>query len=81
MITEYNNSNSRCSVATRCVHAGQDPNGHHNARNEPIYQTTSYVFDNAEHAANRFNLSDATLSDVEKQATGDELYRVSVTDY
>ncbi len=42
------------------VHAGQeqaDPTT--GARAVPIYQTTSYVFDNAQHAANRFNLSDA----------------------
>src|SRR5699024_1666967 len=33
--------------------------GSSNSRNVPIHQTTSYVFDSAEHAANRFNLSDA----------------------
>ncbi|HEX3768363.1 MAG TPA: PLP-dependent transferase, partial [Puia sp.] len=38
------------------LHAGQtaDPTTH--ARAVPIYQTTSYVFDNAEHAANLFGL-------------------------
>lgn len=59
MTTKYDNSNSNWSFATRSVHAGQNLDGHHNARNVPIYQTTSYVFNDAEHAANRFNLSDA----------------------
>ncbi|MDT9591832.1 O-acetylhomoserine aminocarboxypropyltransferase/cysteine synthase family protein [Nocardioides zeae] len=43
---------------TLAVHAGQeeaDPAT--NARAVPIYQTTSYVFDDTEHAANLFNLS------------------------
>lgn len=43
---------------TITVHAGQeeaDPAT--NARAVPIYQTTSYVFDDTEHAANLFNLS------------------------
>ena len=59
MTTKYDNSNSNWSFATRSVHAGQNLDGHHNARNVPIYHTTSYVFNDAEHAANRFNLSDA----------------------
>ena len=59
MTTKYDNSNSNWSFATRSVHTGQNLDGHHNARNVPIYQTTSYVFNDAEHAANRFNLSDA----------------------
>ena len=37
-------------------HAGQQPDPTTNARALPIYQTTSYVFDNAEHAANLFAL-------------------------
>lgn len=59
MTTKYDNSNADWSFATRSVHAGQNLDGAHNSRNVPIYQTTSYVFDDAEHAANRFNLSDA----------------------
>lgn len=41
------------------LHAGQEqPDSATGARAVPIYQTTSYVFDNCEHAAARFNLSD-----------------------
>ncbi|HEY1133545.1 MAG TPA: O-acetylhomoserine aminocarboxypropyltransferase/cysteine synthase family protein [Nocardioides sp.] len=43
---------------TLAVHAGQEePDSATNARAVPIYQTTSYVFDDTEHAANLFNLS------------------------
>lgn len=42
---------------TLCLHAGQIPDAATGARALPIYQTTSYVFDSAEHAANLFNLS------------------------
>lgn len=42
------------------VHAGQEsPDPATGARAVPIYQTTAYVFDNFDHAAARFNLSDA----------------------
>lgn len=42
---------------TLAVHAGQEePDSATNARAVPIYQTTSYVFDNAEHAADLFAL-------------------------
>lgn len=34
------------------LHAGQVPDPVTNARAVPIYQTTSYVFNNAEHGAN-----------------------------
>ena len=43
---------------TRQIHAGQAPDAATGARALPIYQTTSYVFDNAEQAANRFALTD-----------------------
>src|SRR5579862_6391163 len=42
--------------ATRALHAGQRPDSETGARAVPIYQTTSYVFDDTEHAANLFNL-------------------------
>lgn len=59
-MTKYDNSNfENWSLATRALHVGQDLDGSANSRNVPIHQTTSYVFDSAEHAANRFNLSDA----------------------
>jgi len=38
------------------IHAGQDPAPGTNARAVPIYQTTSYTFDSAEHGANLFAL-------------------------
>jgi O-acetylhomoserine (thiol)-lyase len=41
---------------TLCLHAGQIPDPATGARAVPIYQTTSYVFDSAEHAASLFNL-------------------------
>ncbi|WP_101877112.1 O-acetylhomoserine aminocarboxypropyltransferase/cysteine synthase family protein [Lachnoclostridium edouardi] len=42
------------------VHAGQEqPDPATGARAVPIYQTTSYVFDNCAHAAARFGLEDA----------------------
>jgi O-acetylhomoserine (thiol)-lyase len=41
---------------TLCLHAGQIPDAATGARAVPIYQTTSYVFDSAEHAASLFNL-------------------------
>jgi O-acetylhomoserine (thiol)-lyase len=42
--------------STRALHAGQRPDRDTGARAVPIYQTTSYVFDDTEHAANLFNL-------------------------
>jgi len=43
-------------VETLCLHAGQIPDAATGARAAPIYQTTSFVFDSAEHAASLFNL-------------------------
>ncbi len=41
---------------TLCLHAGQIPDPATGARAAPIYQTTSFVFDSADHAASLFNL-------------------------
>lgn len=41
---------------TLCLHAGQIPDPLTGARAPPIYQTSSYVFDSADHAASLFNL-------------------------
>ena len=41
---------------TLALHAGQVPDAATGARAVPLYQTTSYVFDSAEHAASLFNL-------------------------
>ena len=43
---------------TLSVHAGCEPDPATNARITPIYQTASYVFDSAEHAANLFALKE-----------------------
>src|SRR5947199_3322200 len=41
---------------TRAVHAGAAPDPVTGARSTPIYQTTSHVFDDVDHAASLFNL-------------------------
>jgi len=46
------------SFETRQIHAGQTPDGDTHARALPIYQTTSYTFDNTEHASNLFALKE-----------------------
>ena len=43
---------------TKQVHAGQTPDIATNARALPIYQTTSYVFNNTDHAAALFGLAE-----------------------
>ena len=43
---------------TQQLHAGQEPDPTTNARAVPIYQTTSYNFKNAEHAASLFGLQE-----------------------
>ncbi|MGA7669461.1 MAG: aminotransferase class I/II-fold pyridoxal phosphate-dependent enzyme [Nitrolancea sp.] len=43
---------------TRQIHAGQQPDPTTTARAVPIYQTSSFVFHNAEHAANLFGLQE-----------------------
>jgi O-acetylhomoserine (thiol)-lyase len=42
--------------STRALHAGQRPDSSTGSRAVPIYQTTSYVFEDTEHAAHLFNL-------------------------
>ena len=44
------------SFETKQVHAGQSPDSATNARALPIYQTTSYTFDDTTHAAALFGL-------------------------
>jgi len=44
---------------TDSIHAGQEPDPTTGARAPPIYQTTSYEFDNPEHAASLFALEEA----------------------
>ena len=46
----------RFQPETLAIHAGQIPDAATGARALPIYQTSSFVFDSAEHAASLFNL-------------------------
>ena len=43
-------------IETLALHAGQIPDAATGARAVPLYQTTSFVFDSADHAASLFNL-------------------------
>ncbi len=43
---------------TLCLHAGQQPDPTTTARGVPVYRTSSYVFNNTEHAANLFALKE-----------------------
>lgn len=47
------------NFATNLLHAGHDVTANGGTRAVPIYQTSSYVFRDTDHAANLFNLSDA----------------------
>jgi O-acetylhomoserine (thiol)-lyase len=49
-------SNQKRGFETLAVHAGASPDPATGARATPIYQTTSFVFDDADHAASLFNL-------------------------
>jgi O-acetylhomoserine (thiol)-lyase len=45
-------------LGTRALHAGQEPDPTTNARAVPIYATTSYVFNDTDHAAALFGLAE-----------------------
>jgi O-acetylhomoserine (thiol)-lyase len=51
-------SKRKLNFDTLQVHAGQKPDPTTGSRAVPIYQTTSYVFENSEHAANLFALKE-----------------------
>ena len=51
-------SNDDWSFETKQIHAGQTPDRDTHARALPIYQTTSYTFDNTDHAAALFGLAE-----------------------
>src|SRR5262247_229121 len=53
------NYDRRFGFNTRALHAGQRPDPTTGSRAVPIYQTTSYVFEDTEHAASLFNLERA----------------------
>jgi len=52
-------SERKLKFDTLQVHAGQKPDPTTGSRAVPIYQTTSYVFNDAEHAANLFALKES----------------------
>ena len=53
-----NETKRQYGFSTRQLHAGQQPDPTTNSRAVPIYQTTSYVFRDTEHAANLFALKE-----------------------
>lgn len=60
MSTKITRENRNLKFETLQLHAGQEsPDPVTDARAVPIYQTSSYVFHNSNHAAARFGLSDA----------------------
>ena len=73
---------------TLAIHAGQIPDTATGARALPIYQTTSFVFDSAEHAASLFNLqtfgnvysrlSNPTVAVLEERVAALEMGRAAV---
>ena len=56
MSDSRDDAESRQGFETLALHGGQEPDPTTNARAVPIYQTTSYVFDDADHAADLFGL-------------------------
>ena len=55
-MTDNTNDPRPPGFETLAIHAGAAPDEKTGARNVPIYQTTAYVFDDADHAASLFNL-------------------------
>lgn len=52
------NEQPQYGFETLALHGGQEADPATNSRAVPIYQTTSYLFNDADHAANLFNLSE-----------------------
>ena len=46
------------NLATKALHAGHNVTANGGTRAVPIYQTTSYVFNDSDHAANLFSLKE-----------------------
>jgi O-acetylhomoserine (thiol)-lyase len=60
MTTAADSTSTRApGFETLALHGGQKPDSATNARAVPIYQTTSYVFNDADHAANLFGLKES----------------------
>ncbi len=51
-------SDQAWKLATLCLHGGQVPDPTTNSRALPLYQTTSYVFNDSDHAARLFGLQE-----------------------
>jgi O-acetylhomoserine (thiol)-lyase len=49
---------SEQKFSTKALHAGHDTKVHGGTRAVPIYQSTAYVFNNSDHAANLFSLAE-----------------------
>lgn len=49
---------SEYKFSTKALHAGHDPKVNGGTRAVPIYQSTAYVFNNSDHAANLFSLAE-----------------------
>ena len=81
-------SSKSFGFATKTIHSGARPEPITGARNTPIFQTTSYVFDNTEHAKRLFSLQDfgfiytrltnPTVSVLEERIASIEKSRASV---
>ncbi|RDI71866.1 O-acetylhomoserine aminocarboxypropyltransferase/cysteine synthase family protein [Halopelagius longus] len=55
-MSDENGEERQFGFDTRSLHAGQEPDSATGARAPPIYQTTSYVFEDADDAASQFAL-------------------------
>ena len=51
-----NNKYKKFNLSTLSIHAGQKIDKNYRSRAVPIYQTTSYLFENTSQAASIFNL-------------------------
>ena len=58
MVENGSNPEATWDLDTLAVHGGQQPDPATNARAVPIYQTTSYVFNDSDHAARLFGLQE-----------------------
>ncbi len=58
LLTQKTRKMSTQKFATNALHAGHDVTQTSGTRAVPIYQTTSYVFNDSEHAANLFSLKE-----------------------
>lgn len=56
MSTDDTRDPNEYGFETRAIHAGAAPDAATGARNTPIHHSTSYVFDDVDHAASLFNL-------------------------